>query len=250
MGFLQEDIQAIIDSMLDAKFPLRLEVLESTNRCCREIEVGDPDRADETANAVERLFESADEEARIALVYVKESPRSYFGAWALAASKFCEDKIAGVLILEEDRSLSDMFLDLIPDALWKADLPILFDENGMLTKCSPNSRVLKYDERLSFKDVEVMLNNDELASLGGWSKGVFPVYDIAGTPEALKYIKKLSDSMLDRTAEFTRFSSFSSFIEETLPGTKASGKKSRSSCIGETIWQCKSNNSCDRVCFI
>jgi hypothetical protein len=205
MSILAHDIDAIVATAAFECDSLRMGVIESSSSdIAVEIEIKEG-ISDRLSYAFGNLFGGADENARIALVLTETSPRSHGGAWAAAANRFCAENVAGVLVLEKDRAMTDMsgtsrFLDRIPDTLWKAGMPIFYDESGILHDYAIGSHVLEHDRRLSFEDLECMLSLDGLASIGAWAKGMFPVYDVTGTDEKLKYVKKISDYELNQTA--------------------------------------------------
>ena len=211
MSILAHDIDAIVAASASKCDYLRIGVIEAANNeIAVEVEFKE-DIADRLKYALENLFEGTDENGRIALVLTERSPRTHGGAWAAAANRFCSEQISGVLVLETDRAMINMasaesFLNRIPDVLWEAKMPIFYDESGILSSYASSSHLLDHDERLVFKDVECMLEVDDLAAIGAWTRGVFPVYDVTGTDDELQYMKKISDYELDRTVRTCRAS--------------------------------------------
>ena len=205
MSALSHDIEAIIATATSNRDYLRIGVVEAVGKKpAISIKIKN-DCKEHLRYVLDNLFEGVDKNGRIALVLTEKSPQKHGGAWATAANRFCTEKISGVFVLEKDQAMVDIdctesFLARIPDVLWEAGMPIFYDESGILCNYATASYILEHNERLAFKDIEYLLEFEDLATIGEWAKGVFPVYDVTDTDEEFPYVKKISNYILDQTA--------------------------------------------------
>ncbi|RAP49843.1 MAG: hypothetical protein BZ138_07190 [Methanosphaera sp. rholeuAM270] len=198
-GQLEKDISAFVQAAENGEVPYRLGTMERSDGNHFELNEHAGGRC---AYAMRNLFDDAAPTSRIAMVFQNVGQHVHKGAWAAAARDFCDEKVAGVFVFEQNLAggHADTFLDGIPQRILDADLPILFDEGG-LSQRSPGSRILAYDEKLRFEDIEPLLDAGKLASVGGWGRGTFPIYDVTGTDAAASHIHNLARYVLKGSAE-------------------------------------------------
>ena len=236
MTQLKQDIDTLISIMTyDLRdYPLTLGFVETADGFCEAISTHTS--YDKSWEATRGQFFDADENARLALVYLDSGQHRYHGAWAEAARDFCEDEIAGVIVLDQtlfEMSMAEthdvercrafdilsadvaarerLFLDELPIDLWCADLPIMFDEGGVLSEYSELSKTLGFSEEFSFVEIDDL---DEMDGAGNlvfchvdWSS-VMPVYDLTHTEHAESAAKivaaRLAKNMTSKCANLLR----------------------------------------------
>lgn len=192
MGW-RDDIKAI-NAIIQAPGHARIGVLEFPGGRKSLIGIGVRE-AEQALESIEERFATVSEEARIAIAYVLDAPSfsSHTGAWAQAARDFYREDIAAVLVLEQSTyahsirgtsgaGMPASLLDVLPSSFWEGDLPVMFDESGNIGNYTEETE-LEHDETLLFVDI-TGFSRDDVASLGCWTRGIFPVFDATSTEYA------------------------------------------------------------------
>ena len=196
MGKLQQDIDAIIKAMEDGQEGLDIGYLETSNDNWCSIPPR-PHRSAHTLSTLANLQSSFSEDARIALVFLDSGVYKHRTcAWYEAAARFCDEEIAGVLVigrtpnwtsshLESSSSADAEWLESLPEALWASGMPVFFDEIGCLLDVATLSHELAHDPALSFVKGD-SIQKAHVVSMGNWRHGTYPVFDATYTPEACR----------------------------------------------------------------
>ena len=218
MGYLSQDIEAV-QMIADSAFGnLRMGVFETSGW------YGIVEHDYQEVNSVrfkEKVSEEFSEDARVALVYVEEGSQVHYGCpWFEVASRFCEEEIAGVLVLERQchwRTRSPLYsmtmteyLEKIPSFVWERKMPVLFDESGLFSKFSPGSRKLDLDPRISFCDLDHAMENGVVFA-ENWECGIRPVFDITEETGSCRFAYLSAINELARA-----FDEFGGFLQSSV----------------------------------
>ena len=193
MSMISHDLKAIASICSVPQVPVRAGILEGPGAATADVRFVAADAA-WIEGLVDNMF--AEQDGRIALVYVDSGGQDNSnGAWLSAARK-CTDEIVGVLVLARDSAGSGFahergevgeFLTQMPQALWDGELPLLFDESGLISELSPKSKQIEIPANLSF-GVPIRQWHESILKLGQWRRGPFPIWDVTGLPDMDDFI--------------------------------------------------------------